>query len=465
MTFNSLSFALFLPIFLLLYYTVYTRSNLRDRLLLVGSYLFYMSWYWQYAGLIVISTLVDYIVGKKLSNHEGRTARRLLVTVSLVTNLGILAVFKYYNFFIDSTKGVYALLGFDIPDIYHQLLLPVGISFYTFQTLSYTLDVYRKKIPAENSLTKFAVFVAFFPQLVAGPIVRAKDFLPQINRPTIILSENVERGFSLILIGLFKKIVIADMLAYLIVDSVFASPEGHSSWDLLLALYAYSFQIYCDFSGYSDIAIGLALLLGFKLPMNFNRPYVAQNPSEFWRRWHISLSTWLRDYLYISLGGNRRGEWLTLRNLMLTMLLGGLWHGAAWNFVLWGGFHGLILVIFRRVTSESVFNVKMVLKVFIHFHLVVFSWLLFRVTGMDNFMEYISGLAALSGGSDASLLVYVILSLAIAIHLIPKVLVVRFSSKYFERSSLLLKSAIYCGFILLFIGASVGAPTFIYFQF
>ncbi|WP_197466079.1 MBOAT family protein, partial [Oleiphilus sp. HI0080] len=284
-------------------------------------------------------------------DKEGATARQRkgLLLISLTVNLGILAYFKYNNFFIDVSKQGLALLGIDMPELYHQLLLPVGISFYTFQTLSYSIDLYRRNISHENSFVKFAVFVSFFPQLVAGPIVRAKDFLPQLHAKLSLSKENVNLGLWLIFLGLFKKIVVADLLAYLVVDAVFANPENYSSWDLLVGLYAYAFQIYCDFSGYSDIAIGIALILGFHLPINFNRPYLAQTPSDFWKRWHISLSSWLRDYLYISLGGNRGGRFFTARNLLLTMLLGGLWHGAAWNFVLWGAFHGMILVMSRNV--------------------------------------------------------------------------------------------------------------------
>jgi alginate O-acetyltransferase complex protein AlgI len=465
MTFNSISFAVFLPIFIVIYYAIYSRSAIRDIVLLVGSYLFYMSWYWQYAGLIALSTLVDFFIGKQLAKESVAKKRKILVSISLIVNLGILGVFKYYNFFIESSRQTLGLLGLDIPIEYHQLLLPVGISFYTFQTLSYTLDIYRNKIPAEKSLTKFAVFVSFFPQLVAGPIVRAKDFLPQLNKPTIILSKEVEYGVRLIFLGLFKKIVIADLLAYLVVDEIFLHPGNFSSWDLLIGLYAYAFQIYCDFSGYSDIAIGIALILGFKLPINFNRPYISQNPSEFWLRWHISLSSWLRDYLYISLGGNRGGAWLTRRNLLLTMLLGGLWHGAAWNFVLWGAYQGAILIIFRSMVTETEYNVKAWLKVAFNFHLIVFGWLLFRVTSMDNFMDYISGLSALSLGTQVSSLAYLIIIFAAFWHFFPKKHADNIAGIYLENSALWFKSAAYVALMFIFVGASVGAPTFIYFQF
>ncbi|MCP5018251.1 MAG: MBOAT family protein [Ketobacter sp.] len=465
MTFNSLPFALFLPIFLILFYACCTKQRLRDVLLLTGSYFFYMSWYWQYAGLIALSTIVDFAIGRKLHYETNEKKRKLLVLASLVLNLGILAIFKYFNFFFDASRSMFALFGIDIPEIYHQLLLPVGISFYTFQTLSYTLDIYRKNLKPEHSFVKFAVFVSFFPQLVAGPIVRAKDFLPQIDLPTKVSAEQWESGLKLVFIGLFKKIVIADLLAYLAVDAVFENPSAYSSWDLLIGLYAYTFQIYCDFSGYSDIAIGVALMLGFILPPNFNRPYLAQSPSDFWKRWHISLSSWLRDYLYISLGGNRGSTLFTARNLMITMVLGGLWHGAAFNFILWGAFHGCILIFTRNIVVESQFNGKMLAKILINFHLIVFSWLLFRVTSIENFTDYVSGFFQFTGGSQFNGLLYGILGLAALVHFTPRSLIDRAVNKYLDPMAIPLKSLVYVGLIFLFVGASIGAPSFIYFQF
>ncbi|MCR8924116.1 MBOAT family protein [Dasania sp. GY-MA-18] len=464
MTFNSINFALFLPIFLILFYSTYKQERLRDIILLIGSYIFYMFWYWQYAALIALSTIVDFHIGKRLDSEKQQNRLALLIT-SLTVNLGILATFKYYNFFYESSQLALGLFGIFIPDLYHQLLLPVGISFYTFQTLSYTIDIYRKKISHEPSFTKFAVFVSFFPQLVAGPIVRAKDFLPQINSPITINSKDWELGFQMIFLGLFKKIIIADLLAYLAVDAVFDNPSTFSSFDLLMGIYAYSFQIYCDFSGYSDIAIGIALLLGLKLPINFNRPYLAQSPSDFWKRWHISLSGWLRDYLYISLGGNKGSRFFTYRNLMITMLLGGLWHGAAFNFLLWGAFHGLILILTRNAIIEQSFNLKMIGKIIINFHLIAFSWLLFRVSDINTFNEYIGGLSELSLTSSLSPLFYLVLSTAIIAHVIPRNFIERITTKDFIALPTLFKSSVYAGLLLLFVGASIGTPTFIYFQF
>lgn len=337
MVFNSIEFLIFLSAVLAIYGVVYKNEFARDGFLLLASYVFYSAWYWQYSLLILSSTIIDYLVGRRLAKENCVRRRRFYLIISLTFNLGLLAIFKYFNFF--STVGAEALsvFGLELNAIQHELLLPVGISFYTFQTLSYTIDIYRRNIEPEKSFLKFAVFVSFFPQLVAGPIVRASEFLPQLHKKIKIDSATVNSGLFLIFCGLVKKILIADSLALLVVDDVFEDPSFFSSLDLMMSLYAYALQIYCDFSGYSDIAIGVALILGFKLPINFNRPYLAKDPSEFWSRWHITLSSWLRDYLYVSLGGNRCGTWITGRNLIITMLLGGLWHGAATNFVL-GGF-------------------------------------------------------------------------------------------------------------------------------
>ena len=298
MVFNSFEFFVFLIFLLPIFYAVCSHSVRRDLLLLIASYIFYMMWYWQYASLILLSTVVDFFIGRAMvASNITQARKKILLLSSLGVNLGLLAYFKYYNFFAESSKAGLALIGVEIPNVYHDLLLPVGISFYTFQTLSYTIDIYRGNIQREKYFLKFAVFVSFFPQLVAGPIVRARDFLPQLHAKTRLSQENIQRGLWLIFLGLFKKIVVADLLAYLIVDEIFENPASFSSVDLLISLYAYAFQIYCDFSGYTDIAIGIALLMGFQLPINFNRPYISQTPSEFWRRWHISLSSWLRDYL------------------------------------------------------------------------------------------------------------------------------------------------------------------------
>jgi len=464
--FNSPEFLLFLPAVLLLYTAVFRREHLRDVLLLVASYAFYMSWNWKYAGLIAFSTLVDFQVGTWMARTAHAATRRLLLIASLTVNLGLLALFKYYNFFVDVSKEGLELFGADVSWAHHELLLPVGISFYTFQTLSYTIDLYRRQIEREPSLLKFAVFVSFFPQLVAGPIVRAADFLPQLRSKPSVTTERVHYGLWRIFRGLFKKIVLADLLANFAVDPVFADPGSFSSVDLLFALYAYAFQIYNDFSGYSDVAIGAAALLGFHIPENFNRPYLSQNVREFWTRWHISLSSWLRDYLYIPLGGNRGSRFRVGFNLSMTMLLGGLWHGAALNFVLWGAYHGALLIFARaseRVDSEASLATR-VRRRLVCFHLVLFGWLLFRVTGFTNLADYLRGFAELSGGTRLHPLFFGVLGLATLVHFTPQGLFAALGKRV-QALPAPLQGGLYAGLILMFSAATIEGPTFIYFQF
>ncbi|MGC9327106.1 MAG: MBOAT family O-acyltransferase, partial [Candidatus Hinthialibacter sp.] len=348
MLFTQIEFVLFFAVILILLTGV--RSFRGQKLiLLAGSYYFYAYWDWRFLSLIFISTLVDFIAGKLMSQCENPKTRKSLLVLSLTVNLGLLGFFKYFNFFIDAAQALLAPLGFHLQSLH--IILPVGISFYTFQTLSYTIDIYRKKLEPCHDFFDFALFVSFFPQLVAGPIVRAADFLPQLQTPRRFTLERSYCGGRQFIIGLFKKVFIADRLA-MFVDVVFANAgafDGVTTW---LAVIAYAIQIYCDFSGYSDMAIGLARILGFDFHANFNHPYIASSIQDFWRRWHISLSTWLRDYLYIPLGGSRCGKIRTYINLMITMLLGGLWHGAAWTFVFWGGFHGASLAINRWQTEH-----------------------------------------------------------------------------------------------------------------
>ncbi len=466
MNFNSPEFLLFLPAVLCLYAVVFHRDRLRELLLLVSSYAFYMSWNPKYAALIALSTAVDYGLGLRLAREERPRARKLCLIASLVVNLGLLALFKYYNFFVDVTRDGAALFGMDLSWTHHELLLPVGISFYTFQTLSYTIDLYRREIPVERDALKFAVFVSFFPQLVAGPIVRASDFLPQLHTKPRITLERVHYGLWRIFRGLFKKIVIADLLANFAVDAVFAEPSAYSSFDLLFALYGYAFQIYNDFSGYSDVAIGAACMLGFAIPENFNRPYLSQNVREFWTRWHISLSSWLRDYLYIPLGGNRGSRFRTHYNLLMTMLLGGLWHGAALNFVFWGAYHGLLLVLARGTerVQAGVSKLTRVRNRLVCFHLVLFGWLLFRVTSLENLSEYLRGLAAFTGGTRLSPHYFAILLLGVALHATSQVRIDALGRR-FQQLPAAVQGAVYAGLVLLFSAATIDAPSFIYFQF
>ncbi|TGK03837.1 MBOAT family protein [Leptospira semungkisensis] len=318
-------------------------------ILLLGSYFFYLSWNPKFGLLLFGSTLLDYLVGLRMGKASPATRKKLLL-VSLLGNLSVLAFFKYFNFFIESGIALFSAFGLNLPLPVWRIALPVGISFYTFQSLSYTIDVYRGEILPEKSFWNYALFLSFFPQLVAGPIVPARTFLPQLATLPIWKDIPIREGIVLILLGVWKKAVFADTLAIL-PDFFFKSPEIFSTGYAWLAILAYSLQIYFDFSGYTDIALGAALLLGFHLTENFRMPYLASSFSDFWRRWHISLSSWLRNYLYIPLGGNRKGEIRTYINLFLTMLLGGLWHGASWNFVVWGGLHGSFLALERMGTS------------------------------------------------------------------------------------------------------------------
>lgn len=466
MNFNSAEFMLFLPVVLILYSLVLERARRRELLLIGASYFFYMSWNWKYAGLLAFSTVVDYTVGVFLRRETRPAMRKWILAVSLTSNLGLLAIFKYYNFFVDLTVPAIGFLGWDLSFLRHELLLPVGISFYTFQTMSYTIDLYRGEQVFERDFIKFAVFVSFFPQLVAGPIVRARQFLPQLHTVPPVTVDRFHDGLLLVFRGLFKKIVLADLLATLAVDKVFADPSAFSSWDLLFALYGYAFQIYNDFSGYSDIAIGVAKMFGYELTVNFNRPYLSQNMREFWTRWHISLSTWLRDYLYISLGGNRAPPFRVRVNLMITMLLGGLWHGAALHFVLWGAYHGVLLMVTRMLPKDEgpVSIASMVQKQILCFHLVAFGWLLFRVQDLDNFMEYIRGLAHLSFGTQFSGVFYLVLGLAVFLHVVPRSYVEGVAGWFTERP-VSLQAAVYAGLLMVYCGLTLEAPSFIYFQF
>ena len=332
MLFTQIEFLLFF-IFCLISIYLTSSNRFRKGILLFASYYFYAYWDWRFLSLIIYSTLIDFIVGKYIARTKNQQVRKRLLFISLVSNLSVLGFFKYFNFFINSLSIPLAEIGLNVTTL--NIILPIGISFYTFQTLSYTIDIYRNKIPPTSSILDFSLFVAFFPQIVAGPIVRAAEFLPQLKVKRVINWDNLFIGFRLFTFGFFKKVFIADNLA-IFVDKVFENPSVFSSITILLGVIAFGIQIYCDFSGYSDMAIGIAKALGYELPLNFNYPYIAKNITDFWRRWHMSLSFWLRDYLYIPLGGNRKGTRRTYINLMLTMLLGGLWHGASWNFVVWG---------------------------------------------------------------------------------------------------------------------------------
>jgi D-alanyl-lipoteichoic acid acyltransferase DltB (MBOAT superfamily) len=379
MLFNSWQFFVFLAVVLALYYSLETLPQ--NRMLLVASYFFYGWWDWRFTSLLMISTIFDFHISIAINGATDQRRRKLLLLVSILVNFGMLGFFKYFNFFIDSAAHVIQWFGLQphLPTL--RIILPAGISFYTFQTMNYVIDVYKRKMKPTNDFLTYALFVSYFPHLVAGPIIRAEVLLPQLLRKRIVTNEHLNTGGALILIGLFKKVVIADVLSP-DVEPVFAAPHAFSSLLLLNGLYYFSLQIYCDFSGYTDIARGVSRLLGIELPENFNQPYLSRNITEFWRRWHISLSTWLRDYLYIPLGGNRRGRARTYLNLFITMLLGGLWHGARWTFVAWGFLHGVYLAAHKfylelRSPAESARSnwLLNVAKVFVAFHLVALTWI------------------------------------------------------------------------------------------
>ncbi len=471
MIFSSFDFIFFFISIYLFYYLV--PAKLRWLLLLIGSYFFYMYWEPSYIILIITSTLIDYLVSKRLAKTSGRKIRIRLLLLSIVSNLGLLFTFKYFNFFNEIIFDVGELFGYDYSVNKLDLLLPVGISFYTFQTLSYTIDVYRKKITPERHLGKFALYVSFFPQLVAGPIERASNLLPQIGRVSKLKfnSDQFISGFTQVLFGFFKKVVVADTLA-IYVDSIYNNYQYHSGFSLLFATYMFAFQIYCDFSGYSDIAIGSARMMGFDFKENFKLPYFSKSITEFWRRWHISLSSWLRDYLYIPLGGSRgRIKVLTYRNLMITMLLGGLWHGASWNFIIWGGLNGLYLAI-EKIFGKRIGYLKSVkpLRLFVTFNLICLTWIFFRSSTLDQSwailtnlfsQEHFWNLKIQDTGVFASMIFNLSIMLLVEYFFLRKSDYNRLTKKY--NSRLFIPSAIV--FILIVIFGVEDGSQFIYFQF
>ena len=377
MLFNSLEYLIFLPVVFIVYWLLKNSYKKQNILLLISSYIFYGWWDYRFLSLIIFSSFLDYFVGQKIEDAIGDKNKKHWLLVSLFSNLGLLGVFKYYNFFADSFASTMSNIGWEVNDLTLNIILPVGISFYTFQTLSYSIDIYRNQIKASRDIVGFFTFVSLFPQLVAGPIERASNLIPQIERKRNLNITLIKTGIFQIFIGLFRKVAIADNLG-IYVDSVYSNYEIHNSSTLLVATVFYAFQIYFDFSGYSDIAIGSAKLFGFNFNRNFNFPYFSRTLTEFWRRWHMSLSFWLRDYLYISLGGNRKGIIITYRNLLLTMLIGGLWHGSSWNFVIWGGIHGLFLSLEKYTFSAlniKTFNAFGYIYTFV---VVLVAWIFFR---------------------------------------------------------------------------------------
>ncbi|MBA4016141.1 MAG: MBOAT family protein [Pirellula sp.] len=445
-------------------------------LLLGASVYFYASWNKWLALIICVSTAADYLIARGMDSPTATTGRRkLLLTVSLVGNLGLLCYFKYMNFFLHSVEEALRAMGAESSMPVLNVMLPIGISFYTFEAISYTVDVYQRRIQAERNLFHFMLFITFFPHLVAGPIVRARDFLPQISRSKHWNWARLHLGIQYFLVGMFKKMVIADRMAGFS-DPVFADPASFGSAAVWLAMLAYALQIYCDFSGYTDMAIGTAHMLGYKLAPNFNLPYLSANVSEFWRRWHISLSTWLRDYLFIPLGGSRVSEWKVSRNLIIVMALGGLWHGAAWTFVVWGLLHGMFLIVHRefrafcerrpsldRALQSPVGTVGRIAATFL---CVSFAWVFFRATTFSAAIAFVKRLAFWSDGSMVELTFHSCLTLAAVVLVCHILMYIEFWKRMVERLPPAVLGVSYAAIITLtLILTPETAKVFIYFQF
>lgn len=469
MLFHSLEFLLFFAVVYSLYLIIPHRWQ--NRMLIAASCFFYSAWNWKFLPVMFVSITTDFYCARYLAQSSDPKTRRLLLIISITVNLAILGFFKYCNFFASSLQALLnPILPLGVPQFITQIVLPVGVSFYTFEAISYTVDVYRGTMKPTQRYWDYVLFVIYFPHLVAGPIMRAKDFIPQITSPRVVKWSLVSEGAYLVFWGLFEKIFIASNLAK-IVDPIFDRPAPYHGPEVLIGLYAFAFQIFCDFDAYSNIARGLGKCMGFDIMINFNLPYFAKNPREFWQRWHISLSTWLRDYLYIPLGGNQRGSWLTLRNLGVTMLLGGLWHGASWTFVLWGVYHGLLLILYRLKSdikstgkdSAFIHFGKMVLM----FHLVTLGWLFFRAQSLPQIVAMLQALFT-DWTWEASLQSQ---ALALLGFLTPLWLIQlgqwsRHDLMFFYKQHWLVKTSAYAVMVYLILGWGVmTAEEFIYFQF
>ena len=433
MLFNTLAFAKFFAIVFVASWLLARFKRARLLLLLGASWFFYAHWDFRFLPLLIGSSTADYLLALAIDRQEDPRRRKQLLVVTVVVNLGLLSFFKYWNFVLSTAQDVLRLAGTpdagaSLSSLALRVALPVGISFYTFESMSYVIDVYRRDLPACRSYPQYLLFVAFFPHLVAGPIVRPRDLLPQLEHPPPLSAIAGGEGLFLIATGLLKKVVLGDYLAVNLVDRVFDRPEAYSSLETLVGVYGYAAQIYCDFSGYTDIAIGVALLLGVRLNQNFASPYQATDLQDFWRRWHISLSTWLRDYLYIPLGGSRGSEAATYRNLMITMVLGGLWHGASWTFVFWGFLHGAALGLTRYVQQgQKTSRVPsawrgpyLTLCGLLTFHYVCFAWVFFRAPSFEGALEVLRAIGAgttFTPNLHAPILA--VLSLALLTHLVP----------------------------------------------
>ncbi len=494
MLFTHLHFWLFFAFVLSVYTFIYKKNWLRNAFLFFASLFFYWKSGGHFFVILIFSTLVDYTLGQLIYKSDIQWKRKLFVGMSVFVNLSLLAYFKYAYFFVGIYNDLFHAHA-EVVDLLalwtnnltgsnfniSEIILPVGISFYTFQTISYSVDIYRKKVQPVRNIVDFGFYVSFFPQLVAGPIVRAADFVPQLYRKYQLSKAAFGKAVFLILNGLIKKVLISDFISINFVDRIFENPNLYSGLENLLGVYGYGLQIYCDFSGYTDIAIGVALLLGFKLPLNFNSPYKAENITDFWRRWHISLSSWLRDYLYIPLGGNRKGKIRTYINLLITMLLGGLWHGAAWRFVIWGGLHGLWLAIhkfwmstFRKNKTQKSNLFIHFLRVFLTFNLVNFAWIFFRAPSSKQAFDIIKRIGTLFNAEQVSRFsdifsayayIFALMALAYIIHWLPKSLKTRYQHFFIKMPWFLKVLVIVVVVFVLYQSKSGDIQPFIYFQF
>ncbi len=465
MLFPTLTFGLFFLAVFAIVWGVARDNEWRKILLLLASWVFYGAWDWRFVALLIASAFLNWGAAAAIARSEGEGARKLLVSLGVVANLAILGFFKYFDFFLEQIGLVLHGVGFerDLPLL--SIILPVGVSFFTFQGMSYLVDVYRRRVPPA-SLLDMTLLMSFFPHLVAGPIVRASDLIPQFARVPKLDRGMATMGLLLIVWGLFKKAVVASELSVGLVDPVFFDPSAHSSLDLIAAAYGYAVQIYCDFSAYSDMAIGLAALLGYRFPHNFNQPYRARSMQDFWRRWHISLSSWLRDYLYISLGGSRKGLARQCANLMTTMLLGGLWHGAKWTFVVWGGLHGLVQVVETLWRKARLPGLPGPLAVIVTFHLVTLGWIFFRADTFDGALAYLGGIGRGDWANTMTTpLALGLILFGLGIHFTPPHLMQGIAIRVRRAPAWLLGPAL--GLVILVVDAMryEGVAPFIYYQF
>jgi alginate O-acetyltransferase complex protein AlgI len=471
MLFPTIEFALFFAVVFPVTWLLNEHNSLKKWFLVAASYFFYAFFRADFTLILLTSSVINFCLALWLGRLADGPVRWTVLWLGITFNLSVLAAFKYYNFFAASTMNAAQLFGWSVNIPFFEVGLPIAISFLTFHALSYLIDVYRRKLAPTRSLLDILLYISFFPHLVAGPIVRAKAFLEQTVRRSD--PADIRLGFAVLLIvgGLFKKVIVANYLSTDFVDGVFRSPTDYSRLDLLLGMYAYALQIYCDFSAYTDIAIGIANLLGYQFPQNFNQPYRARSVQDFWRRWHITLSTWLRDYLYIPLGGSRDGTWLTYRNITITMLLGGLWHGASWNFVIWGGLHGAALLVERMLgvtgEGEGRRRVPAFVAWLVTFHFVCLTWVFFRSSSFDGAIAYLDTL--LFGEAIFTTTVTPLVASMLVIGALTQIIPDRWYEgleRYYDRASIAVKVALpFAVIFLISIAAPGGVPPFIYFQF